>query len=205
MNRRRDTRKQPHALASLHVPVSRLRGLFACCAVVALFASACAPVVPLRSKPGGAARWAFALASQQATLWSTDARGARVKGNGVGNEGWLPDRGGAWTVTFWSASKQVALNVVVDSDGNVSSDEVADESARDLRLPSDWQDSPRVWAATRSAQQGDPLSTLEAELSAAAEPQRYPDQAVWRIRFFTREGQFETHVVSAAGEWLTRY
>lgn len=99
----------------------------------------------------------------------------------------------------------MVLNVSVDSDGNASTEEVADASARGLALPPDWQDSPRVWAATRAAQQGDPLSTIEAELSAVAEPQRYPDRAVWRIRFFTREGQSETHVVSAAGEWLTRY
>ena len=87
----------------------------------------------------------------------------------------------------------------------MSTEEVADESTRGLRLPTDWQDSPRVWAATRSAQIVDPITTLDAELSSIAEPQRYPDQAVWRIRFVSRGGQSETHVVSAAGEWLARY
>ena len=159
----------------------------------------------MRSKPGGAARWASALSAEEATLWSRDARLGRVRGAGVGNEGWLPDRGGQWVITYWSASKDGVLNVVVDSDGNVSTEEVADESTRGLTLPVDWQDSPRVWAATRSAQVGAPISTLDAELSSIAEPQRYPDQAVWRIRFISRQGQSETHVVSAAGEWLARY
>jgi len=179
-------------------------GLLACCAVV-LGGLACAPVVPLRSKPGGAARWAFALAREKATLWTTDARAGRVKGIGVGNEGWLPDRGGAWTVTFWSPSKNVELNVVVDSDANVTTQEVTEPALRGSVLPVEWIDSPRAWAATRAAQQGDPVNTLECELSQRAEPERYPQQTVWRIRFFTRDGQTETHVVSTTGAWLTRY
>ncbi len=97
------------------------------------------------------------------------------------------------------------MNVVVDSDGDVSTQEVADTSVRDLALPEGWTDSPRIWAATRAQQEGDPVSTLDAELSGAAEPKRYPNQVVWRIRFFTRDGQSETHVVRSTGEWLTRY
>lgn len=178
-------------------------------ACVALFALGtllgCAPVVPLRSKPGGAARWAYGLASTEAVRWSQDARACRVLGVGIGDEGWLPDRGGQWTVTFWSASKETALNVIVDTDGNVSRQEIDDPAVRESRLPSDWSDSPRAWAATRAAQQGEPMSTLQAELSGLAEPERYPQQVVWRIRFITRGGGSETHVVSASGDWLTRY
>jgi len=173
--------------------------------IVLLGFIACAPVVPMRSKPGGAARWAGALSTERAARWSKGAHMGRIRGIGVGSEGWLPDRGGQWIVTYWSASKDVVLNVIVDSDGNVSAEEVADPTAVGLVLPADWQDSPRAWAATRSAQVGDPISTLDAELSSIAEPERYPGQAVWRIRFISRAGQTETHVVSAAGVWLTRY
>ena len=173
--------------------------------VVLLLSMACAPVLPMRSKPGGAARWAVALAAEKATRWSKDARLGRIQGAGVGNEGWLPDNGGQWVATYWSASENTVLHVTIDSDGNVSTEEVVDEPVRGLELPADWQDSPRVWAATRAAQVGDPLNTLDAELSAVAEPQRYPNQVVWRIQFFVRDGRSETHVVSAAGKWLARY
>ncbi len=179
-------------------------GLLAC-VVVLLTVLACAPVVPLRTKPGGAASWAVALARESATLWSTDARLCRVTGTGVGSEGWLPDRGGVWTVSFWSPSKDAVMHAVVDSDGNVSTRESNEPALRGAALPATWADSPRAWAATRSQQQGEPINTLDCELSHVAEPERYPEQTVWRIRFFLREGQQETHVVSADGRWLTRY
>ena len=38
-----------------------------------------------------------------------------------------------------------------------------------------------------------------------AEPERYPDRPVWRIRFWQADNTYETHVVSSDAEWLTSY
>ncbi|UCE02073.1 MAG: hypothetical protein JSW67_12540 [Candidatus Latescibacterota bacterium] len=195
-------------LARSHGPASaganravRLVTTIAC--VVALHA--CAPVLPNRTKPGGAARWAHEQAQTVVFEWARDAVLCRIHGVGVGNEGWLPDRGGVWKLSYWTPAKSSVLEVSVDSDGNVTSAEVDTSSVRGRSLPSSWQDSPRVWAATMEHQVGTPISTFAAVLAFDSEPQRYPDRAVWRIRFFLQEQGFETHVVSDQAEWLATY
>ncbi|HZM14797.1 MAG TPA: hypothetical protein VFE28_02240 [Candidatus Krumholzibacteria bacterium] len=175
-------------------------------ALLVLLLVACAPVLPERSKPGGAARWAQALATDAAVRWARDALLCRVTGNGVGNEGWLPDRGGSWILTYRSAASGKGLDVSVDTDGTVQTAAVPDSMAARLRpLPAEWDDSSRIWAATGPHQQGVPLNTFEALLAYDAEPERYPGQLVWRIRFFLQGGGHETHVVSAQSRWLARY
>jgi hypothetical protein len=175
-------------------------------AVVVLFALLnCAPVMPQRSKLGGAARWAADVAHRPAILWAQDAQLCRVVGFGVGNDGWLPDRGGNWTLTFWSTQLPEVLEVAVDSDGGIKTQKIDDSPHRGHNIPSDWKDSPKTWAATRSHQIGEPLNTFEVELSRNAEPDRFPDQIVWRIRFFMVAGGFESHVVTPEGEWLAQY
>jgi len=166
---------------------------------------ACAPVVPQRSKPGGAARWAAALSWQAAAIWAPDAAPCRVSGAGIGEDGWLPDKGGYWQIDYWSASKQPLLEVTVDADGRLRSEEIAQSPARGHTLPADWSDSPKAWAATRSHQRSEPLSTLEAELGYDAEPQRYPGRVVWRVRFWLNSGDYDTHVVTPQAAWLTSY
>ncbi|MFQ5600708.1 MAG: hypothetical protein ACE5G2_09140, partial [Candidatus Krumholzibacteriia bacterium] len=172
---------------------------------LALQCAACAPVLPLRSKPGGAARWAYALARPAAFTWARDAALCRVAGVGVGSEGWLPDRGGAWILTYWSPAKTSLLEVSVDSDGNPTTREIDDSPARGHTLPRDWEDSPRVWASTSRHQRGVPINTFDVELAHDAEPERYPGQPVWRIRFYLQPSGFETHVVSPQAEWLAQY
>lgn len=175
--------------------------------VLALCVLACAPVMPDRNKPGGAARWAQILATDAATRWERDALLVRVSGNGIGTEGWLPDRGGTWVLTYQSREAAKVLDVVVDTNGKVYEQEpegVAIDTPHHP-LPVDWVDSPRAWAATSAHQKGVPLNTFEATLAFDAEPERYPGQAVWRIRFYMQGGQYETHVVSAAGQWLVSY
>jgi hypothetical protein len=54
-------------------------------------------------------------------------------------------------------------------------------------------------------QVGTPISTFAALLALDLEPERYPDLAVWRIRFFLQEQGFETHIVSDQAEWLAIY
>ena len=172
---------------------------------VLLAVAACAPVLPDRSKPGGAARWAQALSIETAVLWAPDALLCRVTGIGIGNEGWLPDRGGSWVLTYRSATRGKALDVSVDTDGRVTTGAVPDSIAARLHvLPADWDDSPRAWAATSAHQKGMPLNTFESLLCQDAEPDLYPGQVVWRIRFFLQGGGYETHVVSAKSKWLTR-
>lgn len=178
----------------------RMIGLWALVAVV----GGCAPVLPERSKPGGAARWAQALATDAVVRWADDALLCRVVGNGIGNEGWLPDRGGTWVLTYRSAKRGKALDVSVDTDGNVKTAAVPDSMLAALQpLPADWDDSPRAWAATSAHQQGAPLSTFDAMLGLDASPE-HAGQVVWRIRFYLKDGSFETHVVSAHSKWLGR-
>jgi len=168
---------------------------------------ACAPVMPERNKPGGAARWAQILATDAALRWERDALLVRVLGSGVGTEGWLPDRGGTWVLTYQSRAKAKSLEVVVDTNGKVFVQKPEGEpiEAALPPLPAEWVDSPRAWAATSTHQRGVPLNTFEAELGFDAEPERYPGTLVWRVRFYMQGGQYETHVVSADGRWLTSY
>ena len=175
-------------------------------ALALVLSSACAPVLPERSKPGGAARWAQALANDAAVRWARDAVLCRITGNGVGNEGWLPDRGGSWVLTYASAASGKAVDISVDTNGLVTANKLPDSLATRWRpLPSDWDDSPRAWAATRAHQEGVPINAFDAELAYDAEPQRYAGQLVWRIRFFLQGGGYESHVVSAQSQWLVRY
>lgn len=163
----------------------------------------CAPVLPERSRPGGAARWAQALATDAVVRWSPDAQLCRVVGNGIGNEGWLPDRGGSWVLTYRSAALGKALEVNVDTYGVVKTAAVSDSVAARLQLlPVDWDDSPRVWAATSAHQHGVPINTFEAVFAHDAVPDLYAGQPVWRIRFYLQGGGYETHVVSAKSKWL---
>jgi len=162
----------------------------------------CAPVLPERSKPGGAARWAFDLSQRSAILWAQDAQLCRITGVGVGGEGWLPDRGGNWILSYWSPQFPEVLEVSVDSDGAVTTNNVPDSPDRGHVIPLDWKDSSAVWAATRSHRVGDVLSTFDAALAYNADAERFPDQIVWRIRFFLTQGGFETHILSPRGEWL---
>jgi len=162
----------------------------------------CEPVMPQRSKMGGAARWAYDLSQRTAILWANDATLCCVVGVGVGSDGWLPDRGGSWILTYWSQQFEGVLEVNVDSDGNVTRKKVSDSPYRGSRIPMDWKDSSTVWKATRSHQVGVPLNTFSAELSNRAGAEAFPDQCVWRLRFYLTQGGFETHLVSAQGVWL---
>ena len=174
---------------------------FALCAL-----AACAPVVPQgRSKPGGAARWAAVSSWQAAALWASDAQVCRIAGAGIGVEGWLPDAGGYWQIDYWAPSKKSVLRVMVDADGKLETEEIDGSQSRGRTLPRDWLDSSRVWEATRSHQRGDALNTLESELAWNAEPQRFPGQVVWRIRFFLDTSDYDTHVVTPQGQWLVSY
>jgi hypothetical protein len=172
--------------------------------VTTVLLSGCAPVMPNRTKPGGAARWAAALASRAALAWAADARPCRITGAGVGADGWLPDRGGTWSISYWSARHADVLEVRVDSDGNVTHDRVPDSPFRGRTLPDDWSDSPRVWAATHAHQTAEPLNTFDVELAVDLEPERFPGRAVWRIRFYLDQSRFETHFVNADATWLAR-
>jgi len=178
-------------------------GLALGCAALLLALGGCAPVLPERNKPGGSARWAQALATDAVVRWAQDGLLCRVVGNGVGNEGWLPDRGGTWVLTYRSATRGKALEFSVDTNGTVTTAAVPDSVAAQLQpLPTDWDDSPRAWAATSSHQKGVPLNTFEAVLGLDAEPELHPGVVVWRIRFFLQGGGYETHVVSAKSTWL---
>ena len=178
-----------------------------CCLALGLcLLVACAPVVPQgRSKSGGAARWAAAVSWQAAALWASDAQICRIAGAGIGVEGWLPDAGGFWQVDYWAPSKKNVLEVTVDADGKLQTEEIKGSRVRGKTLPRDWLDSSKVWEVTRSHQRGDALNTLEAELAVDAEPQRYPGQLVWRIRFFLDTSNYDTHVVTPLGQWLASY
>ena len=167
--------------------------------------SNCAPVMPQRSKPGGSARWALALAQRSSVLWESNAQLCRVVGMGVGSDGWLPDRGGNWVLTYWSPQHTEVLQVAVDSDGGIKSEEVKDSPHRGHKIPDDWKDSSAIWASTRAHQVGDPLNTFEVELAHNTEAERFPERIVWRIRFYLVAGGFESHVVTPEGEWLAQY
>lgn len=173
--------------------------------VVLLLLVNCAPIMPQRSKSGGAARWAASLAQRPSILWAPDAQLCRLVGLGVGTDGWLPDRGGNWTLTFWSAQHTEVLEVTIDSDGGVKTQKIDDSPHHGFSIPGDWKDSPATWAATRSHQIGEPLNTFDVELSRNAEPERFPQKTVWRIRFYLVPGGFETHVVTPQGKWLAQY
>jgi len=173
-----------------------------CVALLAFVWQGCAaPIVPTRSKPGGSARWAEAIATAEAYNWQTDATLCRITGAGIGADGWLPDRGGQWALAFWSANSKDMFEVTIDSDGNARGGTIPAIPQRGSRLPSDWLDSPKVWAATRSHQKQDAVHTLDAELSAGAAPE-HPGDVVWRIRFWLPDNSFEIHDVSASGRWL---
>lgn len=166
---------------------------------------ACAPIVPQRTKSGGAARWAEALAIPSAFDWARDAQLCRVAGAGVGSDGWLPDRGGQWVFTYWSPTQTTTLfQVTVDTDGRVSTTSVK-EGPRGNPLPAGWVDSPRLWSVTRSHWKREPLNTLDAELAMNADPEHFKDQTVWRIRFWMDDSTMETHIVSPDGKWLLSY
>jgi hypothetical protein len=175
-------------------------------ALALCFAVACAaPIVPQRSKPGGSARWAEALAQTKATLWTPDAQLCRISGAGIGVDGWLPDRGGTWQLDYFSASKPKMLEVNIDSDGGVTTREVPDIPQRGHALPAGWADSPKAWAATRTHQKIEPLHTFDAELGFGADAEHAKDQVSWRIRFWQTDNTYATHVVSAEGAWLASY
>lgn len=172
-------------------------------ALLACIAFACAaPIVPQRSKPGGAARWAAELARQRVAEWAHDAELCQVTGIGVGTDGWLPDRGGTWQLVYWSPQKTADFQVSVDSDGRVRAQERRPVPQRGHSIPATWADSPKVWAATRVHQQGVPLSTFESELGFEADKERFPGEIVWRIRLWLPENTYETHVVNVDGKWL---
>ena len=162
----------------------------------------CAPVMPQRSKMGGAARWAYDHSQRSAILWAKDATLCRVVGVGVGSDGWLPDRGGSWIMTYWSREFEDVLEVSVDSDGNITTEKISESPYRGGVIPLDWKDSSTVWKATRTHQEGVPLNTFSSEMSILAAKETHPDQVVWRLRFFLTQGGFETHIVSPQGEWL---
>jgi len=171
-----------------------------------LLASACAaPIVPQRSRPGGSARWAEALAARAALEWSADAELCRMSGGGIATDGWLPDSGGFWQLTYHSASKPTLFEVTVNSEGGLQTRTTAATPNRSCHLNPDWLDSPKIWATTRSHQVDALVLTFDAELAGDAEPQRYPGVPVWRIRFYRGDRSYEVHVVSALGEWLTTY
>jgi hypothetical protein len=175
-------------------------------AIVLSMVCACAvPIVPQRSRPGGSARWAEALAARAAVEWSADAVLCRIQGAGVATDGWLPDRGGYWQFIYRSATQPLLYEVSVDSEGGVQKRVAAATPARACHLAHDWIDSPRVWAATNAHQDAVLIHTFDAEFAADAEPERYPDKPVWRIRFWREDRSYETHIVSAHGEWLASY
>jgi len=173
--------------------------------VLVLVCGCAAPILPQRSRPGGSARWAEALASQPAVEWSMDAVLCRLSGGGVALDGWLPDRGGYWQLVYSSAAKPSLFEVSVDSEGAVRTREIAATPSRRCSLNTDWFDSPRAWAATRAHQAGILVHTFDAELAADAEPERYPNRPVWKIRFWREDRTYEVHVVSSMGEWLAAY
>jgi hypothetical protein len=173
----------------------------AAAALAALLLAGCTgPILPARSKPGGAAKWGEAIAYGKALAWSRDAVLVRINGAGVGIEGWLPDRGGEWQFTYSSADRGLRYEVVVDSDGKVRHNE---RSAITLApLPRDWIDSPRIWNAARAHWSAEPVHTIDAELASGLAPNRAPGQVVWRLRFWMQNGVTETHWVAAAGQWI---
>jgi len=185
----------------------RFRDTLASAAVLLVcLAMACAaPIVPQRSKLGGAARWADALARQRAAEWARDAELCQITGIGVGIDGWLPDRGGTWQLIFWSPQKTGVLEVAVDSDGKAHAQERRAPPQRGHSVPALWCDSSKAWASTRPHQKGIPLSTFEAELGLDADREHFPGQIVWRIRFWLPDNSYETHVVSPEGKWLLSY
>jgi hypothetical protein len=170
-----------------------------------LVAGCAAPIVPQRSKPGGSARWAEAIAFQRALTWSPNAHLYRIAGAGVGTDGWLPDRGGTWELDYWSESEKTVLAINIDSDGAARTHETPAAAPRESTLPPDWEDSPKVWLAARRHSKQEPVHTFDAELAFDAEPQRYPGRPVWRIRFWQPDNTYETHVVSIDAGWLTSY
>jgi hypothetical protein len=174
-------------------------------AVLLLIVGCAAPIVPQRAKPGGSARWAEALALRKAHSWAPDAALCRIDGLGVGSDGWLPDRGGSWRLHYWSAAHEPVLEIAVDSDGGLRVQELGEAPERGRSLPATWADSPKAWAATRFHQAVEPMHTFDAELAADAEPQRFPGEVVWRIRFWLPDGTYETHVVTAGGTWRASY
>lgn len=174
-------------------------------ATLLALAGCAAPIVPHRSKPGGSARWAEVLASEQALLWAPDAVLCRVAGAGVGSDGWLPDRGGAWQLCYWSPLHGPVLEVAVDGDGRVRTQEIRDAPERGRALPRDWLDSPKVWAATRGHERLEPMHTLDSKFAVDAEPERFPGEALWTIRFWLPDNTSETHVVTADGRWRAAY
>jgi hypothetical protein len=190
---------------------SRTRGfsrrrfaLVAAAAAVLGYVACAGPILPARSKPGGAVKWAESLALSKAIQWSTDATLVSVTGAGIGIEGWLPDRGGEWKFTYTSVAKATRMEIVIDSDGTVRDRETA-KGPPAAALPAGWLDSPKVWAATRAHWTGQPVHTLDAELSPVAEPERAAGALVWRIRFWTEAGAVETHVVTPDARWLLSY
>lgn len=183
----------------------RLRGAPCVVLLLALITACAAPILPQRSRPGGSARWAEALAAQPAVEWSASATLCRLNGGGVAIDGWLPDRGGYWQLIYSSPAKTSLLEVSVDSEGNVRTREIPATPSRRCQLNSDWLDSPRIWAATRAHQEGILVHTFDAELAFDAEPERFPGRPVWRIRFWREDHAYEIHVVSSQGEWLASY
>ncbi len=176
----------------------------AACVTLGFLLGACAPIVPQRTKMGGAARWAESKAIPSAFDWASDAKLCRVVGAGIGSDGWLPDRGGEWVFTYWSAAQPALFQVTVDSDGRVRTASTK-EGPRGSTLPPGWIDSPKLWSKTRAHQKREPLNTLDAELSASAAPEHFKDQFVWRIRFWMNDSTMETHVVTPDGKWLLSY
>jgi hypothetical protein len=176
-------------------------------AATMLFVTGCAgPILPPRTKPGGAAKWAETLAYQKALEWSPDATLVRVKGAGVGIEGWLPDKGGEWSLAYSSVARGKTVEFAVDPDGKVRAEPVAaGKEPPTTPVPRDWLDSPKVFGTTRAHWKNEPLHVLEAELSAATEPTRAPGQVVWRIRFWLSTSTTETHVVTADAHWVAMY
>ena len=173
--------------------------------VLCLTLACAAPIMPQRSKPGGAARWADSVARQRAIEWARDAELCHISGSGVGIDGWLPDRGGTWQLVYWSPEKTAVLQVSVDTDGKVRSQERRATPQRGHSIPTLWSDSPKAWAATRTHQKGEPLSTFDAELGLDVDGEHFPGQVVWRIRFWLPENAYETHVVSPEAKWLLSY
>lgn len=157
--------------------------------------------MPVRSKMGGAARWAYGVSQHSAILWAKDATLCRIVGVGVGADGWLPDLGGSWILTYWSRQFESVLEVSVDSDGKATTTTVDNSPHRGATIPVDWKDSSAIWNATRPHQVGVPLNTFTSELSNSAS-EAYPQQTVWRLRFYLTQGGFETHIVTPQGQWL---
>jgi len=183
----------------------RAPSAFLAASLLALASACTAPILPQRSRPGGSARWAEALAAQSAVEWSTRAALCRLSGGGIAIDGWLPDRGGYWQLIYSSPAKVNLLEVSVDSEGGVQTREIPATPSRRCHLNSDWLDSPRAWAATRAHQEGLLVHTFDAELATDAEPERFPDRPVWKIRFWREDRTYEIHVVSSQGEWLATY